>query len=73
MASRSNRNLEKVTIRLNQGDSERLRAYYPNLGYNEAIRQLVEKHLRQLDERTQRRVQSSVPTPNLEEDLNGDS
>jgi hypothetical protein len=73
MGRRSNRDLEKVTIRLNSGDSERLRAYYPNLGYNEAIRQLVEKHLRQLDERTQRRVQASVPTPNLEEDLDGNN
>jgi hypothetical protein len=73
MARRSSRDLEKITIRVNQGDSERLREYYPTLGYNEAIRRLVEHHLRQLDERTQRRVSTQeIKNPLLnEEDTDG--
>ena len=72
MGRKSSRELEKVTLRLNHGDSERLRTYYPNLGYNEAIRRLVDHHLRQLDERAQRRLSSSdLQNPLLNEDTDG--
>lgn len=69
MGRKSNHELEKVTIRLNVGDAERLRSYYPRLGYNEAIRRLVSHHLRQLDERAQRRLSSQdLTNPLLREE-----
>ena len=49
--TRTNEKLEKVTIRLNAGDTRRLMDYYPNVGYNVAIRKIVHNHLRALDER----------------------
>lgn len=43
------RDTEKRTIRLYVGDSDRLSAYYPQLGYNAVIRALVSEHLKTLD------------------------
>lgn len=48
---RKRENLQIVTIRLNQGDAQRLTDFYPNLGYNRVIRVLVAKHLEVLDQR----------------------
>lgn len=42
-------NLEKVTIRLNSGDFQRLRDLYPSIKANEAIRRLVRHHIRQVE------------------------
>lgn len=42
--------LEKVTIRLFNGDKDDIMAFYPKLGYNKAIRILVRKHVRALKE-----------------------
>jgi len=39
----------KVSLRLFSGDTERLQAYYPKLGYNRVIRTLVAEHLKRLD------------------------
>ncbi len=36
-------------MRLFSGDTERLQAYYPKLGYNRVIRTLVAEHLKRLD------------------------
>lgn len=52
--------LQKVTIRLNSGDRDRLHQYYPRLGYNAAIRKLVSAHLRKCDEKFSRTPQSVV-------------
>lgn len=49
-------NLIKKTIRLNAGDTEELDSYYPTLGYNKVIRELVHRHLVRLRERTNRRL-----------------
>lgn len=48
---KSNLPLEKVTLRLFLGDSERMNQYYTQSGYNKAIRTLVHKHLKILDEK----------------------
>lgn len=40
---------ELKTIRLFVGDTARLAAYYPKLGYNAVIRRLVSEHLKKLD------------------------
>ena len=41
----------KVSLRLFTGDREKLLEFYPNLGYNAAIRQLVRRHIRALEAR----------------------
>lgn len=53
--SKVDEELEKVTVRLFDGDREALQNYYPSLGYNKAIRTLVRKHLRALDEKVSHR------------------
>lgn len=47
---RPKENLKKVTIRLHDGDTEILEKFYPSVGYNAAIRKLVRKHCRALEE-----------------------
>ena len=42
--------LEMVTVRLHAGDRAFLQQHYPVIGYNKAIRTLVRKHIRQLQE-----------------------
>lgn len=53
--------LEVVTVKLFEGDRERLKELYPKVGYNRAIRQLIRKHLDELeaemDQRPQERPQ----------------
>lgn len=48
---RPNEDLEKKTIRLHRGDTGILEKFYPTMGYNAAIRKLVRKHCRALEER----------------------
>lgn len=43
------RELEKRQVRLYAGHSAKLSSYYPKLGYNAVIRELVAQHLKQLD------------------------
>lgn len=49
MARKSERPLEKVTVRLHQGDKEALDSWYPHSGHNKVIRHLVASHLKQLE------------------------
>ena len=59
MSRHKDESLEKVTLRLFTGDIARIKEYYPNLGHNRAIREIISKHLRSLDEKTsQRRAQN---------------
>jgi hypothetical protein len=44
-------NLVKVSIRLFRGDKERLDNFFPQLGYNAAIRIIVRKALRALEQK----------------------
>lgn len=48
--------LEKVTLRLREGDTEELNKFYPNTGYNKAIRILVARHLRALKEKANQQL-----------------
>lgn len=41
--------LTKIAIRIFDADLERLKTYYPELGYNIAIRTLITQHLNKLD------------------------
>lgn len=41
--------LTKIAIRIFDEDLERLKKYYPEIGYNVAIRTLVTQHLNKLD------------------------
>lgn len=50
----------KVLIRLFDGDLERLRLYYPDHPYNAVVRQLVNRHLNQLDKARASRLASSA-------------
>jgi hypothetical protein len=54
--ARKPEDLEKVTIRLRRGDSDKLKQFYPSLGYNEAIRRIVGHHVKQLEEQVSRRL-----------------
>lgn len=54
MPPRSEEPLTKIHIRLFESDIEALREFYPNAGYNVAIRQLVRKHVRALQDRLAR-------------------
>jgi hypothetical protein len=49
--ARQKQDLEKVTIRLHEGDKDILEKYYPRSGYNPVIRQLVRRHIKQLEEK----------------------
>jgi len=47
--------LEKVTIRVDPEELERLKKYYPRKGYNWAVRRLITEHLRLLDSKKKRK------------------
>jgi len=48
--ARPRRQLEKVTLRLYLGDKERVTSYFPEMGHTKAIRELIHRTLRKLDE-----------------------
>lgn len=48
--ARPKANLEMVTMRLTKGAKERLGAFYKDIGYNMAIRLMVDKHLEFLEQ-----------------------
>ncbi len=53
--------LESTNIRLFAGDMERLCEYYPRVGANKVIRELVHQHLRSIEEA----VRAAVPAPRI--------
>jgi len=57
---------EKLSIRLYEGDKERLAAYYPELGYTKAIRELVHRTLRRMDERLNQEALTEINEETLE-------
>lgn len=56
--------LEIVTSRLYAGDKTTLQSFYPDIGYNTAIRELVHRHCRLLLEREARESPQNLETPN---------
>lgn len=59
--SRDEQILEKVTIRLHEGDKEILQDFYPKIGYNKAIRHIIHKHCKTLEEIAQRKANNERP------------
>lgn len=53
---RPKEDLEKVTLRLRRGDADKLKQFYPSLGYNEAIRRIVGHHVKNLEEKLNRQL-----------------
>ena len=45
-----------ASIRLYKGDRAKLEEYYPQAGYNKAIRRLVRNHLARLDAKLEQRL-----------------
>lgn len=43
--------LEKVTVRLNRGDKDKLSEYFPDLGYNKVIRVMVSNLIKKTEEK----------------------
>lgn len=60
--------LEKVTIRLEAGDTEALQSFFPTTGYNVVIRELVHKYVKQLREQQAGAV-DRLPRIELEPEL----
>ncbi len=58
----------KVSLRLYAGDKEKLQSFYPRLGYNAAIRELVRRHTRALDAKLEEK-QERAQVPNEPLDL----
>lgn len=59
--------LEKVTIRLHAGDKDKLNDYYPHVGYNVVIRELVRNFIRKIEEKTSRQSEEHNININMEE------
>lgn len=58
---RTSENLEKVTIRLYDGDFARLKDFYPKANPNLIIRTLVHRHIKTLEERENASSQVNLP------------
>jgi len=67
MPQKNNEDLVKVTIRLYDGDKEELDEFYPSLGHNRVIRDLVRKHIRLLRERISHRAEPAPIDLSLED------
>ena len=60
MPSKDKPKFVKKTIRLIEGDTEKMNLFYPEAGYNRAIRALVHQHIRALEEKLSRRISSEA-------------
>lgn len=54
MPKKSTIPLEPVALRLYSGDKDVLKEFYPELGYNSAVREIVHRHVKALRERATR-------------------
>lgn len=66
--------LEMVSIRLYEGDRDTLASFYPSVGHNAAIREIVHRHARLLKEKEARLQQPQQEQANDGSviDLDGD-
>ena len=62
MARKDERELEVVTLRLVKGDKEILQEFYPEIGYNRVVRELVSRAAKRLREKYARQEQQNDPT-----------
>ncbi len=51
--------LEKVTLRLVEGDTAKLRKYFPKSGYNVAARTIIHKSLLALDAKFEQELENN--------------
>ena len=63
--------LRKETIRFFEGDTDTLQEFYPQIGFNRAIRELVSQHCKALRERQSRETQTNVRSLAADVDLAG--
>lgn len=68
MGRTTREDLELVTIRLSRGDKDKLTDFYPRIGYNKAVRLLVRKHVKMLEER----LNEATPNISIKEDVLND-
>lgn len=59
------RPLTKLTIRMFEGQKEELESFYPRQGYNWAIREIVDQHLRYLRSKV-KETEDDLPNLDLE-------
>lgn len=58
------KSLQKVTIRLHQGDKDIIDEFYPSLGHNQVIRKIVRNFCKQLQEKmNERRSPDDIEIP----------
>jgi hypothetical protein len=58
-------NLEMVTLRLTKGAKEKLAAFYSTVGYNLAIRLIIDKHVEWLEQQ--------IPNQNLSREIQAEA
>lgn len=58
----SEKEQEKVTLRLFRGDKEKLTAMFPGIGYNKAVRHIVHNFIKGVEEKAMKRAGTS-PVP----------
>lgn len=52
--------LRKVTLNLVEGDREIIQSFYPRMGYQQAIRQIIHQYCRGLQERANQEIKQNV-------------
>ncbi len=55
MAKKNDHKLVKITIRIFEGDKEELDEFYPLIGHNRAMREVIHKHIKLLKEKQSQR------------------
>lgn len=66
MPKQTDRPLVPVALRLYEGDKEVLARFYPEIGYNAAVRELVTKHVAKLKELESRQGLTHVPAIDID-------
>lgn len=57
--------LEKVTVRLNRGDKNKIETFFPEVGYNRIVRALVSDFIKKVEEKAQRTI-GKIATPEID-------
>lgn len=69
MANQRDKGLDKVTIRIFEGDKEKLMALFPGIGYNRPLRLLIRNFIKGVEEKAQRKLQRRVDGPSITIDV----
>lgn len=60
---RTPQGLVMISLRVYQSDVKRLKKYFPDLGYNMAVREIIKRHLDFLDKKSQSAAPSEPELP----------